>query len=76
MSNPLFNAMQGMSGNLPGRMGQFQRMAQEFKRFKAGFNGDPHQEVQRLLNSGKMTQQQFNQLYSVARQFQSLFEGL
>lgn len=46
MSNPLFNAMQGMSGNLPGQMGQFQRMAQEFKRFKAGFNGDPQQEVQ------------------------------
>ena len=76
MSNPLFNAMQGMSGNLPGQMGRFQRMAQEFKRFKAGFNGDPLQEVQRLLNSGKMTQQQFNQLYGIARQFQSLFEGL
>ena len=76
MSNPLFNAMQGMSGNLPGQMGQFQRMAQEFKRFEAGFNGDPQQEVQRLLNSGKMTQQQFNQLYGIARQFQSLFEGL
>lgn len=53
-----------------------ERMAQEFKRFKAGFNGDPQQEVQRLLNSGKMTQQQFNQLYGIARQFQSLFEGL
>lgn len=76
MSNPLFNAMQGMSGNLPGQMGQFQQMAQEFKRFKDGFNGDPQQEVQRLLNSGKMTQQQFNHLYGIARQFQSLFEGL
>lgn len=76
MSNPLFNAMQGMNGSMPGSIGQFQRMAQEFKRFKAGFNGDPQQEVQRLLNSGKMTQQQFNQLYGIARQFQSLFEGL
>lgn len=76
MSNPLFNAMQGMSGNLLGQMGQFQRMAQELKRFKAEFRGDPQQEVQRLLNSGKMTQQQFNQLYGIARQFQSLFEGL
>ena len=73
MSNPLFNAMQGMSGNLPGQMGQFQQMAQEFK---AGFNGDPQQEVQCLLNSGKMTQQQFNQLYGIAHQFQSIFEGL
>ena len=75
MSNPLFNAMQGMSRNLPGQMGQFQQMAQEFKRFKSEFRGDP-QEVQRLLNSGKMTQQQFNQLYGIAHQFQSLFEGL
>lgn len=49
MSNPLFNAMQGMSGNLPGQMGQFQRMAQEFKRFKAGFNGDPWQHIGRKI---------------------------
>ena len=76
MSNPLFNAMQDMSENLPGQMGQFQQMAQEFKRFKSEFRGDPQQEVQRLLNSGKMTQQQFNQLYGIARQFQNLFEGL
>lgn len=76
MSNPLFNAMQGMSRNLPGQMGQFQQMAQEFKRFKSEFRGDPQQEVQRLLNSGKMTQQQFNQLYGIAHQFKSLFEGL
>lgn len=74
MNNPLFNAMQGMNGrNNP--MGQFQRMAQEFKRFKAGFQGDPQQEVQRLLNSGKMTQEQFNQLYSMAQQFGNLFDG-
>lgn len=76
MSNPLFNAMQGMSRNLPGQMGQFQQMAQEFKRFKSEFRGDAQQEVQRLLNSGKMTQQQFNQLYGITHQFQSLFEGL
>lgn len=71
MANPLFQAL---GGQMPGLMGQFQRMMQQFQQFKAGFQGDPQQEVQKLLQSGKMSQQQLNQLQEMAKQFQGLLK--
>ena len=68
MANPLFQAL---GGQMPGPMG---RMMQQFQQFKAGFQGDPQQEVQKLLQSGKMSQQQLNQLQEMAKQFQSLLK--
>lgn len=68
MANPLFQAL---GGQMPGPMGQFQRMMQQFQQFKAGFQGDPQQEVQKLLQSGKMSQHQLNQLQAMAKQFES-----
>lgn len=45
----------------------------QFQQFKSQFQGDPKEQVQQLLNSGKMTQEQFNQLSSMAQQFQGMF---
>lgn len=70
MANPLFQALGG--GQMPGPMGQFQRMMQQFQQFKANFQGDPQQEVQKLLQSGKITQQQLNQIQQMAKQFQTM----
>lgn len=36
--NPLFNALGG--GQMPGAIGDFQRMMQQFQQFKATFQGD------------------------------------
>lgn len=72
MSNPLFNAFGG--GKMPGAMGQFQQMMQQFQQFRQNFQGDPKQEVQNLLQSGKMSQQQLNQLQAMAQQFQSFLK--
>ena len=72
MSNPLFNALGG--GKMPGAMGQFQQMMQQFQQFRANFQGDPKQEVQKLLQSGKMSQQQLNQLQAMAQQFQGFLK--
>ena len=66
MANPLFQQLGG--GQMPGAMGQMQQMMQQFQQFKASFKGDPQQEVQKLLNSGKMTQAQYNQLAQMAQQ--------
>lgn len=41
-------------------------MVNQFNQFKRNFNGDPRQQVQQLLDSGQMTQQQFNQLSQAA----------
>ena len=72
MSNPLFNALGG--GKMPGAMGQFQQMMQQFQQFRANFQGDPKQEVQKLLQSGQMSQQQLNQLQAMAQQFQGFLK--
>ena len=65
MANPFFKAMGG--GQMPGPMGQFQRLMQQFNQFQ----GDPKAEVEKLLQSGKMSQQQLNQLQAMAKQFES-----
>lgn len=63
MSNPLFTALNGNNS-----------MLQQFMQFKKAFQGDPKQQVQMLLNSGRMTQEQFNQLASQATQLQKMFK--
>ena len=72
MPNPLFNALGG--GKIPGPMRQFQQMMQQFQQFRNNFQGDPKQEVEKLLQSGKMSQQQLNQLQAMAQQFQSFLK--
>lgn len=68
--NPLFNALGG--GQMPGPMGQFQNMVQQFRHFQQTFQGDPKAEVEKLVQSGRISQQKLNQLQQVAGQFQQL----
>lgn len=63
--NPLFNALGGV---LPAGDGGFGGMLAQLNQFKQSFHGDPQKEVQRLLASGQMTQQQYNQLAGMANQ--------
>ena len=66
MNNPFFGALGG--GN------RFMQIMQQFQQFKANFHGDPKAEVEKLLQSGKLNQQQLNQLQQMAKQFQSLMQ--
>lgn len=76
MSNPLFKLLGGQQApqQMPGPFGNLMNMAQQFQQFKANFRGNPQQEVQRLLDSGQMTQQQYNQLRGMAQQFMSILK--
>ena len=68
--NPFYNPQQG--GNMfGGPFGSMMNMMQQFNAFRQNFQGDPKQKVQELLNSGQMTQEQFNQLSQMAQQFKS-----
>ena len=53
-------------------MMQFQQMMNQFQQFRQTFQGDPKAEVEKLIQSGKMTQQQLDQLQTMATQFQKL----
>lgn len=65
MASQLFQQLNnGMSGNNP------LAMIQKFNEFRQNFTGDPRQIVQNLLNSGQMSQAQFNQLSQMANEFQ------
>ena len=48
--------------NFPFNFGDINKLMQDFNAFKQNFKGDPRQEVERLLQSGQMTQQQLNEL--------------
>lgn len=68
--NPLFNMFGQNNQN-----GMFPfNMIQQFNQFKQNFQGDPKQRVQNLLDTGQMSQEQFNQLSSMAQMFQQFLE--
>ena len=54
--------------------GGFMQLVQQFNQFKQTFSGDPRQKVQELLNSGQMSQDQYNQLASMATELQNLLK--
>ena len=64
MSNPLFQALKG---NQPNMMEDFQRFMDQMK----GVN--PQQEINRMLQSGQISQAQLNQAQQMAQQMQGMF---
>ena len=72
MSNPLFNAL---GGGTPQGNGPMQ-MIQQFMQFKQNYKGNPKEEVQKMLQSGKISQQQLNQVQQMAGQFQNLLKNM
>lgn len=74
MPNPFFNKFGNTGSNMPGPFGNAMNMVNRFKEFKANFQGDPREQVQNLLNSGQMSQEQFNQLSNMAAQFKDVLK--
>lgn len=64
MSNPLFQALGGRQQ--PNMMEDFQRFVQQMQGI------DPRQEINRMLQSGKISQQQLNQAQQMAQQMQGM----
>lgn len=65
MSNPIFNALGG--NMMPGNniLAQFQQFRQQMQ------GKNPHEEINKLLQSGAISQQELNQAQQMAQQFQS-----
>lgn len=64
MGNPLFNQFAPKN--------QIQDIIQEAQNFKNQFKGNPKEEVQRLLNQGVMSQNDFNRLMPIAQQISAM----
>ena len=61
MSNALYNQF-GRQNN------PIEQLAQQAREFQKQFKGSPRQEVERLLQTGAMSQSQFNQYSQIAQQ--------
>ena len=69
--NPLFNILNG--GMQP--QNPMINMMTQLNQFRQTFQGNPKQQVQQLLNSGSMSQEQFNQLSQMATQIQHMMNN-
>ena len=70
MSNPIFNALGGnmMAGN---------NIFAQFQQFRQQMQGkNPTEEINRLLQSGAINQQQLNEAQQMARHMESMLRGI
>lgn len=67
MANQLFDMLGGQQSINP-----MTNLVNQLNQFRQSFSGDPKQQVQQLLNSGRMSQSQYNQLSQMATQIQNM----
>lgn len=67
MANQLFNMLGGQN-----QINPMTNLVNQLNQFRQSFSGDPKQQVQQLLNSGRMSQNQYNQLSQMATQIQNM----
>lgn len=66
--NPFFNAMGGNRQS---------NMVQQFVQFMQQMRGkDPNAMIQEMVSSGRISQDQLNQVQNQAQQMQGMFEGV
>lgn len=56
-------------------MQMLQAMMQRFQQFQQTFRGDAGQQIQQMMNSGKVNQTQYNQAVQMAQQFRRMLTG-
>lgn len=70
MGNPLFNMLGGSTPQNP-----MARMVQDYKKFREEMQGkNPQEEVNKLLQSGKVNQNQLNQIQQMAQHMSRFFK--
>ena len=58
----------------PNQTSRIDNFISQFNQFKSAFTGNPEQRVKQLLQTGQMTQEQFNQLAETASQLSKLIK--
>ena len=65
--NPLFQMLNSPNNNV-------MQLLQQFQQFRQNFKGNPQEMVQQLLNSGRISQQQYNSAMQMAQQLQAFIK--
>lgn len=68
MSNSLFNEFNSNSNSIS----QFNNFLTQFNQYRSTFKGNPEAQVKQFLQSGRMSQEQFNQLAETATMLRKL----
>ena len=66
--NSLYNFFQPQQNN------PINNFLNQFNQFRSTFSGNPEQQVKNLINSGRITQEQFNQFAQTANQLRQLIK--
>ena len=67
MNNPLYNQYQ--------QQNPMNVFMQKFNQFRQSFSGDPQEQIQKMMNAGKVSQQDYNNAYQKAQQVMRMFSG-
>lgn len=67
MNNPLYNQYQ--------QQNPMNGFIQKFNQFRQSFSGNPQEQIQKLMNSGRISQQDYNNAYQMAQQMMHMFSG-
>ena len=51
---------------------QQNNLIQRFQQFQKTFSGDPREQIQKLMQSGKISQEDYNRAYQMAQQLQGM----
>lgn len=73
--NPLFNLLSGNRAVNNSPLGNMMGFLQSFNQFRQTFTGNPQQQVQQLISSGKISQEDYNRAVQMAQQIQSMING-
>ena len=68
--NPLYQMMRNNASAMNGAG----NIVQRFMQFRNGFQGNAQQQVQQMLSSGRVTQQQYNQAVQQAQQLADMLK--
>jgi len=69
MNNPLYKQIQQQNQN------PINGFMQKFNQFRQSFSGDPQEQIQKLMNSGRISQQDYNNAYQMAQQMMRMISG-
>ncbi len=56
-----------------GPQNQYQNIIKQFEDFRKNFTGNPQEKIQQMLNSGQISQQQYDAAVQKANMLRSLF---
>lgn len=69
MANSLYNEYANQGNQSAPGDGGFADFVNQWQQFRTQYQGDPRQQIQQMLQSGQITQEQLNRAQQLAQQF-------